>query len=613
MDRGKSYLERALDWHRSGEHEKICAHHHQLLEHALRHPTDADTCLQLLFIGLVRAGTAELATEFAQWLTKCNQFDLARQCLSHFIGLTPENPFLWAALSNLFVAEGNRDSALEAMNHAVSHLPSPSFRMQLVHLLGEIGKAHSALAELDKIPSEDRNLRWLWLKASIFPVVFASSAEQQSSFDRCSDGLDVLLNAVESADDAACSELLYSITSLFSLQYLCHPREVVLQSKYAAVLEALMRRCFPDRCRPVTNQTRAKSLRIGVVTGFFRKHTVVRLYLPLLRHLANGPHTLVGFSIGREDDWTPQLSRIFSSFHHLGNQSLSNQVELIAAEGPDLLFFPELGMNARCLKLAALRLAPVQAVGWGHPVTTGLSTVDYFVSGAAMEPENGQQWYTENLVCLDGPGLSLAPPVSAARLRKIKPYPLPAARFRFLVSQSIFKLLPEHDVWFAKLMAPLSESQIVFLAGEGVNAGEKFRERIKSVFKENGVSSDCLVFAPRMLHDDFIALNLACDVFIDGISWSGGMTTMEALQCGLVPMTIPGQQMRTRHTHAFVQELELPQLSVANQEEWLELGHMLANDEILRLNFAEQIKERLPRLWRQSLPLEEFDMWLRSL
>ena len=33
-------------------------------------------------------------------------------------------------------------------------------------------------------------------------------------------------------------------------------------------------------------------------------------------------------------------------------------------------------MDATTFALAALRLAPVQCAGWGHPVTRGLPTID---------------------------------------------------------------------------------------------------------------------------------------------------------------------------------------------------------------------------------------------
>jgi len=45
---------------------------------------------------------------------------------------------------------------------------------------------------------------------------------------------------------------------------------------------------------------------------------------------------------------------------------------------PDILFLPEIGMDPLTCKLAALRLAPLQAASWGHPVTTGLPEIDLF-------------------------------------------------------------------------------------------------------------------------------------------------------------------------------------------------------------------------------------------
>ncbi len=38
----------------------------------------------------------------------------------------------------------------------------------------------------------------------------------------------------------------------------------------------------------------------------------------------------------------------------------------------DILFYPDLGMTPLTYFLAFARLAPVQCVSWGHPVTTGI-------------------------------------------------------------------------------------------------------------------------------------------------------------------------------------------------------------------------------------------------
>ena len=39
-------------------------------------------------------------------------------------------------------------------------------------------------------------------------------------------------------------------------------------------------------------------------------------------------------------------------------------------------------------------------MAWGHPETSGLPTIDYFLTSALMEPEDGDDHYTERLVRL---------------------------------------------------------------------------------------------------------------------------------------------------------------------------------------------------------------------
>jgi len=40
--------------------------------------------------------------------------------------------------------------------------------------------------------------------------------------------------------------------------------------------------------------------------------------------------------------------------------------------------------------MAMLRLAPIQMVFWGHPISQGLNSIDYFVSSDFYEPPNGE-------------------------------------------------------------------------------------------------------------------------------------------------------------------------------------------------------------------------------
>ena len=57
-------------------------------------------------------------------------------------------------------------------------------------------------------------------------------------------------------------------------------------------------------------------------------------------------------------------------------------------------------MDELSLQLAAQRLAPVQCNSLGHPETSGLPTIDYFLSSDLMEPLDAARHYTERLVRL---------------------------------------------------------------------------------------------------------------------------------------------------------------------------------------------------------------------
>jgi predicted O-linked N-acetylglucosamine transferase (SPINDLY family) len=91
-----------------------------------------------------------------------------------------------------------------------------------------------------------------------------------------------------------------------------------------------------------------------------------------------------------------------------------NQMERIAQHILDnqlhILVYLDIGMDPRTTQLAGLRLAPVQCVTWGHPITSGLPTIDYFISSELMEPAEGDNHYSEKLIRLSNLGIAYPKP-----------------------------------------------------------------------------------------------------------------------------------------------------------------------------------------------------------
>ena len=52
----------------------------------------------------------------------------------------------------------------------------------------------------------------------------------------------------------------------------------------------------------------------------------------------------------------------------------------IMRENYDIIVYPSIGMHPWSFVFSNFRLAPIQITTWGHSVTSGINTVDYYIS-----------------------------------------------------------------------------------------------------------------------------------------------------------------------------------------------------------------------------------------
>src|SRR6202022_1861380 len=226
---------------------------------------------------------------------------------------------------------------------------------------------------------------------------------------------------------------------------------------------------------------------------------------------------------------------------------------------PHVLIFPEIGMDQVSAQLAAQRLAAVQCVSWGHPVTSGFPTIDYFISSDLMEPENAVDHYSEQLIRL--PALSIyyepadVPPVAIDRAQ----LGLRKGAVVYWCCQSLPKYLPQFDEVFARIAAEVPDCQFTFIEfGGGRVVTAMFRARLDRGFKAVGLEAgDHFVFLPRLAPDLFVAAIGRCDVALDSIAWSGCTSILESLVHNLPIVTLAGSMMRGPHATAILEIMDV--------------------------------------------------------
>lgn len=131
-----------------------------------------------------------------------------------------------------------------------------------------------------------------------------------------------------------------------------------------------------------------RKLRIGFVSSHFRKHSICKLFCGIISELSSHSTTGgTGFEIvvfsgqdqSREDAYTTKLKGSVSEFVRVNKFTVAGRKE-VTTRHIDVLVYLDIGMDPSTSVWGGSKLAPVQACVWGHPTTTGMKSMDYFIS-----------------------------------------------------------------------------------------------------------------------------------------------------------------------------------------------------------------------------------------
>eukprot|EP00041_Stephanoeca_diplocostata_P018680 m.393491 g.393491 ORF g.393491 m.393491 type:complete len:580 (-) comp21087_c1_seq26:270-2009(-) len=149
-----------------------------------------------------------------------------------------------------------------------------------------------------------------------------------------------------------------------------------------------------------------RKIRVGFSSMFFRVHASGKMIQGIIEGLSRTKFEVVVFCI-KESLGAPQYrdavakrirARADKYIELPKPRGLAYMQDAIAKERLDVLVYAENGMDPGNYLLSFARLAPVQVVTHGHASTTGIPTLDYFVSYKPFERPDAQKFYSEKLV-----------------------------------------------------------------------------------------------------------------------------------------------------------------------------------------------------------------------
>ncbi len=394
--------------------------------------------------------------------------------------------------------------------------------------------------------------------------------------------------------------------------------DVGLQSAYgdmvAATLEAARVAAQLPRVAASGETARAgRKLRVAFVSAFLRDGTAGRYFESWITGLDRDRFDVTVHALSHGDDaLTARVRARADAFvRHAGERTLEI-ARSIAAAAPDVVVYPELGMDATTFALASLRLAPAQCAGWGHPVTSGLPSIDAMLTSGPMEPPGGDAHYRERLVRLPGLGTRYARPALPPRAGRAS-LGLPESAPLLLFPQSLFKLHPADDRRVARVLAAAPEARVVAFAGRHPRLTAAWRARLDRALDERGVAASRVIVLPQAGHDDYLRINLACDAMLDSARWSGGNTSLDAIACGLPVATLPGAPMRARQSAAMLRIAGVPELVADDEDGCIGIATRLLADRAWRNAIALRVADGAASLFDDGAPVEAFASALESL
>ena len=458
------------------------------------------------------AGDARLHARLAGLLKNAGDVEGAKRHCQLAIAIDPTQVGAAIDLGNMLIRECDYTGALAAFGLAQVYRPDEGLRLRMALMVPPITESRDQIA---------------LIAARVKRALAALSKSN--------------LTIADPSRDAA---------ALFYLAYY----GVMDRTFYEQLADIHLKACpslaqaAPHVANPGTRRARVdkeagEQIKVGFVSRFFFDHSIGRLNRGLIAKLDREVfHVTVAAIPYVSDAVTKEIAESADRAIRVPLK-LEEARKVLARQELDVIVYPEIGMDSFTYCLAFARLAPVQCVTWGHPVTTGIPNMDYFVSGDDMEIAGADEHYRETLARLKTFTSYYAKPERSETPKGRADFGLDADAHYYLVAQYLFKMHPDFDDVLARILRGDAKGRILMVEGSVPRWSRLIMARFKKTIPD---VADRIQFIKRQSQKDFFDLIACADVSLDIPHFNGGNTTIEALLVGTPVVTMAVQLARGR-------------------------------------------------------------------
>jgi len=345
------------------------------------------------------------------------------------------------------------------------------------------------------------------------------------------------------------------------------------------------------------------------------------------------------------------MEKIKANYIYLGT-NLSSARTILDPYKFDFIVYPDIGMKMMTTLLAYSRIAPIQITTWGHSETSGIDTIDYFISSEIFELniEQSQTHYTEKLILLKSLGTYYISPhklfienneeycvnTLPNKLPNTKPNQSSNQSFNqssnqsqnqlstpkktlktreqfgfnknqnlYVCLQTFYKINPEFEKCLARLLE-LDPNAIIILSNTYPFC-KSHLTRIKNTVGIEKLVRIC--WFGSLEKDEFLNLVSICDVCLDPFPFGGFNTSYDAFDYNIPVITLETEYLHGRFTSGLYRKMELYDCEciVKTTEEYSQIASKIGINSKLKHKINRNIEMKKNLIFQEQQSVDEWN------
>ena len=278
----------------------------------------------------------------------------------------------------------------------------------------------------------------------------------------------------------------------------------------------------------------------------------------------------------------------------------------------DVIVYCEIGMDYKPYILSYSRLAPVQVNTWGHSETSGIDTIDYFISSKYYELpyEISQKYYSEKLILTD----SLCTCYPKLDILN-KPFKT-REELGFKKDDNIFSCLQasfkisETIEYIIKSILEKYENSVIFFS---IAFAPFCQKQLTRMFNKFGTQSKRIKFFKVLSLYEYLNLINISDIVLDTYPFGGCNSSLEAFYLNKPVMTLPTNKINGRFTQGFYKKMGIDFCIAKNKQDYINKCICLMNDSNLYNQVKEEIELKKHLLFLEQESIDDWNKILNEL